>query len=118
MMSSSVPSLPCALSDHHGFEGSAPPPPPPHHVDDGFDGILASDFYKDSLTKSPTKAINPSTNDGGNNDGLTRDFLGLRAISQGGFLDMAAGLHHHPTTSSPSSPFYKQKSQNGTLPWQ
>ncbi|KAL7234957.1 hypothetical protein ACSBR1_018432 [Camellia fascicularis] len=48
----------------------------------------------------------------GGNDGLTRDFLGLRTISHRGFPNMA-GLDH---MNSPSSS-YDQQNQNQT-PWQ
>ncbi|GMP83050.1 hypothetical protein CsSME_00037115 [Camellia sinensis var. sinensis] len=55
---------------------------------------------------------NEGSGGGGGNDGLTRDFLGLRTISHRGFPNMA-GLDH---MNSPSSS-YDQQNQNQT-PWQ
>ncbi|KAG2595100.1 hypothetical protein PVAP13_5KG051400 [Panicum virgatum] len=51
---------------------------------------------------------------GGGNDGLTRDFLGLRAFSHGDILSMAG---FDPCMSSASSAAYEQGHQSSKQPW-
>ncbi|KAF5936085.1 hypothetical protein HYC85_027214 [Camellia sinensis] len=102
-------SLPCGS----GFEGSS-------SFEEALNGMLnprmeshfQETFSKPADMETHLRRSNEGRGGGGGNDGLTRDFLGLRTISHRGFPNMA-GLDH---MNSPSSS-YDQQNQNQT-PWQ
>ncbi|KAM7480564.1 hypothetical protein LguiA_028777 [Lonicera macranthoides] len=90
------------ISCRNGFDGST--------FEDAFNGILDSkngcDFNASSLS-SKTTTHHPIDHDNINgNDSMTRDFLGLRALSQGDVFSIAAGLGHSMNNS--------QENQNQT----
>ncbi|KAK2970458.1 hypothetical protein RJ640_003667 [Escallonia rubra] len=102
-----------------GFEGST------FVVEEDFNGMLdqnrgRSNFDQDTVSRLPAAfseahlctGTNCSREGGGPNDGLTRDFLGLRAFPHGEFMSNMAGLDHITTSSS-----YHQKNPSQT-PWQ
>ncbi|XXG46028.1 hypothetical protein AAC387_Pa02g0968 [Persea americana] len=90
-----------SLSSGGGFEGS---------FDETFGGLFGSK-REGNPGENPTKGHHRNEEGGsGENDGLTRDFLGLRAFSHRDILNMAA---LDPCMSSPS---YEQ-TQN-QKPWQ
>ncbi|XP_010262086.1 PREDICTED: protein indeterminate-domain 7 isoform X2 [Nelumbo nucifera] len=105
-----------SLSSATGFDG-------PPFDEDPF-GMLSSKRDgnpNESLSKTTSTTHHLSRNEGGGsgggggaggNDGLTRDFLGLRAFSHRDILNMA-GLDHCMSSSSP----YDQSQQN-QKPWQ
>jgi hypothetical protein len=53
----------------------------------------------------------------GGNDGLTRDFLGLRAFSHGDILSMAGFDPRMPTSASSSAAAYDQQGHQRSEPW-
>ncbi|XAR70786.1 hypothetical protein NMG60_11027773 [Bertholletia excelsa] len=91
-----------SFASSSGIEG------PTTLFDEALSGMLnpkmENSFQKTNLSKG-------SEGGGGGNDGLTRDFLGLRAFSHGGFHNMAGFDQINPTSS------FGQQNQNQT-PWQ
>lgn len=80
-------------------------------VSGGFDSSSFGDFHHQAMTATKSQL----NNSGGGNEGLTRDFLGLRTFSHKDFLNMA-GLGH----MSPSSASFEQqleRHQNNQTPW-
>ncbi|XP_052210387.1 protein indeterminate-domain 11-like [Diospyros lotus] len=98
-----------SLPPGSGFEGPS--------FEEALDGMLNPKLdgnFQQMLTKQAmmkTHLISGSTEGGGGDDGLTRDFLGLRAFSHGGLPNMA-GL-----ARISSSPSFDQRNQN-QAPWQ
>ncbi|XP_062195288.1 protein indeterminate-domain 7-like [Phragmites australis] len=74
-------------------------------------GFVASHFGADEGARTDRDAGNGgnAVGAGGGNDGLTRDFLGLRAFSHGGILSMAG---FDPCMSSGTSAAYEQGHQS------
>ncbi|KAF6157153.1 hypothetical protein GIB67_041614 [Kingdonia uniflora] len=95
-----------SLSYVNGFDGSS--------FEEAFGGMLNSRGDVNSTTNGniSTTSTHLSINDGGGNEGLTRDFLGLRSFSHREILNFAV-LDQCMSSSSP----YDQQNQN-KKPWQ
>uniref|UniRef100_A0A5B6ZS98 Putative zinc finger protein NUTCRACKER-like n=1 Tax=Davidia involucrata TaxID=16924 RepID=A0A5B6ZS98_DAVIN len=82
----------------------------------GFEGSSFEDALNGMLNPKPATDhqahLNKSSNEGGGNDRLTRDFLGLRAFSHRGFPNMA-GLDQINSSSS-----YDHQQNHNQTSWQ
>ncbi|XP_059638477.1 protein indeterminate-domain 7-like [Cornus florida] len=101
-----------SLSSTSGFEGSS--------FEDAFNGILNPKMDSNlqaTLTKQATEAhlMNRRYNEGGGggNDGLTRDFLGLRRFSHSGFPNMGRLDQMNNSSSSYDHQNQNQRSWQG-----
>ncbi|XP_057466676.1 protein indeterminate-domain 7-like [Actinidia eriantha] len=104
MMSGGGGSLPCGS----GFDGSSSSV---SAFEEALNGMLMNPKMDPFLE---TTHLRRSNEGGGGNEGLTRDFLGLRGFSHGGFPNMARFDQINNTSSSSS---YGQQNQSQT-PWQ
>ncbi|GFZ08508.1 C2H2-like zinc finger protein [Actinidia rufa] len=106
MMSGGGGSLPCGS----GFDGSSSSA---SAFEEALNGMLMNPKMDPFLETTHLRRSNEGGG-GGGNEGLTRDFLGLRGFSHGGFPNMARFDQINNTSSSSS---YGQQNQSRT-PWQ
>ncbi|KAG5244134.1 protein indeterminate-domain [Salix suchowensis] len=104
-----------SLSSASGFDGSS-------FDNEDFNGMLNPRRDGGSFQEILSRSTGPQfmrsdsasgSHHGGGNDGLTRDFLGLKAFPHKDFLNLPAGFDHIDPSAA-----YGQRNQNLPPPWQ